>query len=114
MSHISLGTLYLMLATGTEKPDFKTLARNAIFLLRNATVAKSKAIAHFNAALELGRTARMHGVIAQAAHGKGMALKAARKSDQARAALSEAKVAVTHISWSMMAKRIESDLASLG
>ncbi|NNE52098.1 MAG: AAA family ATPase [Sulfitobacter sp.] len=114
MSHISLGTLYLLLATGDEKPDFKTLARNAIFLLRNAPFAKSKAIAHFDAALEMGRAAGMHGVVAQAAHGKGLALKAARKIDKARAALTEAKEAVGRIRWSMMANRIETDLAALG
>jgi len=114
MSHISLGTLFLLLATGDEKPDLKTLARNAIFLLRNAPFAKSKAVAHFDAALRLGQEAQMYGVVAQAQHGKGMALRASRKEDQARTAFQDARKAVKQIRWTMMESRIDAALEGVG
>ena len=113
MSHISLGTIYLSLATGDEKPDLKMLAKNAVFLLREAPFAKSKAITHFNAAIEMGREVEMFGVLAHALHGKGLALKAKRKSAAARDTLLEAEKAVRQIRWSMMEARIKSDLAEL-
>lgn len=113
MSHISLGTIYLMLARGDEKPDLGMLARNAMFLLREAPFAKSRAIAHFDKALEMGREVEMTGVIAQALHGKGMALLAKRQKDAARTALQEAQTAVRQIRWALMETRINEDLAAL-
>ncbi len=111
MSHISLGTIYLQLATSNERPDLATLSKNFWFLAKSVPFAKSKAIAHFEEAIELGREADMFGVMAQALHGKSMALKAARKSDLARETLLEAKDAISNIRWSMMQKRIEEALA---
>jgi hypothetical protein len=114
MSHISLGTIYLMLARGDEKPGLGMLARNAMFLLREAPFAKSRALAHFEQALEMGRDVGMTGVVAQALHGKGMALLSKRKKDAARAALEEARHAVGQIRWSLMENRIRDDLAAIG
>ncbi len=114
MSHISLGTIYLMLARGDEKPGLGMLARNAMFLLREAPFAKSRALAHFDQALEMGRDVGMTGVVAQALHGKGMALLSKRKKDAARAALEEARHAVGQIRWSLMENRIREDLAAIG
>ena len=114
MSHISLGSIYLMLATGDEKPDLKTLAKNAMFLLREVPFAKSKALYHFDTAVEMGNEVGMIGVMAQALHGKGMTLKAKRKTGPARAALQDARQAVGQIRWSMMENRINADLAALG
>lgn len=114
MSHISLGTLYLLLATGTEKPDLKSVLRNIGFLIREAPFAKSRAISHFDAAIEIGLNAEMHGVAAQALHSKAQALTASRKTEKARAALLDAQRYVKKIRWEMMANRIESDLAKAG
>ena len=110
-SHVALGLLYLQLATGKERPDLAMLRRNALFLLREAPFAKSRAITHFDAAIALGREVDMYGVLAQAFHGKALALKASRKVDLAREALLEARESVSKIDWAMMKDRIEDAIA---
>ena len=62
----------------------------------------------------MGRDVGMTGVVAQALHGKGMALLSTRKQDAARAALEEARHAVGQIRWSLMENRIRDDLAAIG
>lgn len=113
-SHVALGMIYLQLATGAEKPAFSMLVRNLPFLLREAPFAKSRAIHHFDAAAKLGREAEMLAILAQSLHGKAAALKAARKPDAARAALEQAQEAVAQVSFPIMRRRIEEDLAALG
>ena len=88
-----------------------TLSNNLWFLLKSVPFAKSKAIAHFDKAIELGRNADMYGVMAQALHGKSVALKAGRKMNKSREALLEAKEAIGNVRWSMMQKRIDEALA---
>ena len=114
MSHISLGTIHLMLATAKGKPDLSLLRRNILFLMGTLPFAKSRAVAHFDKAVALGREIGMAGVEAQALCGKGMALSAAKRPDAARAALTEARQAVSGIRWSMMQDRIEAVLKEMG
>lgn len=112
-SHVALGMIYLKLATGTERPSFDILRRNAMFLLREAPFAKSRAIAQFDTAIDLGRKVEMFGVVAQALFGKGMVLKAKRKPDAARAALVEAQEVLTRINWPMMTARVDRALKEM-
>lgn len=113
MAHISLATVYLLLATSKEKPSFDLLRKNALFLLRTLPFAKSRAVAHFEQAIELGQRVGMLGVTAQALHGRAMALKAMGKKNEARSSLQEAQKAVGQIDWNMLDDRIEQDLKEL-
>ncbi len=114
MAHISLGTIHLLLATGTQKPDLSLLRRNLLFLMKTLPFAKSRAVAHFDIAIALGREIGMQGVLAQALCGRGLALKAAKRLGAAREALTEARQVVAGIRWTMMRDRIEWALKELG
>ncbi|QFT59060.1 hypothetical protein FIU94_09510 [Sulfitobacter sp. THAF37] len=113
MAYIALGALYLGLARGDGKPAFSKLAGNMGFLLREAPFARSRALAHFDSAASLGRAVGMHGVTAQALHGRAMVLLARRRRGAARAALQQAQAVVADIRWSHMDRRIRTDLAAL-
>ena len=91
----------------------RTLTRNAVFLLREAPFAKSRSVTHFDAAIAIGQEAEMFGVVAQAQHGKALALKAMKKPQAARQALEAAEAAIAQVRWRMMADRIESTLKPL-
>lgn len=114
MAHISLGMIHLLLATGTQNPDLSLLRRNLLFLIKTLPFAKSRAVAHFDLAIALGREIGMQGVLAQALCGRGLALKAAKRLDAARKALTEARQVVAGIRWTMMQDRIETALKELG
>lgn len=114
MAHISLGMIHLLLATGTQKPDLSLLRRNLLFLIKTLPFAKSRAVAHFDMAIALGREIGMQGVLAQALCGKGFVLKAANRLDAARETLNEARQVVAGLRWSMMQDRIEGALKELG
>lgn len=114
MAHISLGMIHLLLATGTQKPDLALLRRNLLFLMKTLPFAKSRAVAHFDIAIALGREIGMQGVLAQALCGKGLALRAAKRLDAAREALTEARHVVAGIRWTMIQDRIEGALKELG
>lgn len=111
LSHIALGMIYLQVMTSKERPTLEMLKNNAMFLLREAPFAKSRALAQFDAAIALGRDVDMYGVVAQALYGKAVVFEAKRQHGAARAALIEAQDVFQHIEWPIMQSRIQSALA---
>jgi hypothetical protein len=113
MSYNALGELYLQIATGKEKPPLDVLRRNAGFLLRTIPFAKTRAIACFDKAAEIGIAHDMYGLTAMAYLNKGKALIARRKPKEARAALDQAHAALAHVAWDAMDKKINATLSQL-
>ncbi|MDW4496504.1 adenylate/guanylate cyclase domain-containing protein [Sulfitobacter sp. D35] len=112
MGNIVLGEIYLALAIGSEKPELRVLLKNALFLLRNAPFAKTRALAHFERASALGIENDMFGIAAQALYDKAMTLRAMKRPSEALAALREAQQVCARIRWRMMADKIDDALSA--
>ncbi len=110
MAYNALGEVYLQIATGKEKPSLDVLRKNLGFLLRTIPFAKSKALACFEMAAKIGLDGDMHGLAAMGLLNKGKVLIARRNKSEARAALQEAKRALSHVQWSAMDAKVEAAL----
>ncbi len=107
MGHLILGEIYQQMAIGDEKPSMEVLRKNLGFILRSVPFAKSRALGHFDKAIELGDQVGMHGITAQSHYDKGLILNASRKSAPAQEAMKLAKVAAAKIEWRHIENKIE-------
>ncbi len=85
-----LGTLYMQMVQGGEKPSLSFLAKNIGFIIKNAPQADRKAKVHFNKAIEQANEVGVKGTIGQAYLNLGLLHKAKNRIDQARESFIEA------------------------
>lgn len=86
----TIGSVYLQIAQGGEKPSLPFLIKNIGFLIKYAPRADRKAEAHFNNAIEQAKEIDDNGVLGQAYFNLGILHKAKKRVDKAKECLSEA------------------------
>lgn len=96
LSNVTLGEIYLNMATNPERPPLLVMLRNLWFLIRTLPVAKRKARKHFEIAANIWRKCPAPAMLAWALCGLGEIATASGKKEAARAYCEEAiELAVT-------------------
>ena len=113
VTHYVTGEIYRQMATGADKPSAELLRRNAWFLLRRLPFAKRHALRHYDEAIRIGRGAEIHGITAQALVGKARVLRLSRKTDEAKAMLSEAQDELAPVRWAWLERQIAAEDAAI-
>jgi class 3 adenylate cyclase/tetratricopeptide (TPR) repeat protein len=108
-----LGYVYSQIATGPT-PTLSTMARNVGFLIKNVPLAGKKAEEHFNRAIEVAKEIGAKGILGTAYLDLGLLHKGRKRTDQARACLTEAIKIFEEIEGQAYLKQAEEELASLG
>lgn len=114
MGHITLGQIYLQIATSKEKPSFKAILKNIVFLMTSIPFAKTKSVQHLDEAIRIGQKMSMFGVTAHALFLKSQALRTSKRVSDANDTLLKAKSEVNQIHWEMMRERIDSEIEKYG
>jgi len=85
-----IGSLYMQIVQGEEKPSLSFLLKNIRFLIRIAPHADRKAEAHFNKAIEQAKEVGSKGTIGQAYLNLGLLHQAKKRVGKAKECISEA------------------------
>ncbi|UCD78696.1 MAG: AAA family ATPase, partial [Desulfobacterales bacterium] len=85
-----LGSIYLQMAIGGEKPNLSFLFKNIVFLMKNAPHASRKAETHFNNAIEHAKKVGANGTLGQTYLNLGLLHQAKKRVGKAKECLSEA------------------------
>ena len=85
-----LGSLYLAIAQGGEKPSLLFLVKNIGFLIKNAPNVDRKAETHFNKAIDQAKKVGDIGLLGRTYLDLGLLHKAKKRIDKARGCISEA------------------------
>jgi tetratricopeptide (TPR) repeat protein len=86
----TIGSVYLQIAQGGEKPSLPFLIKNIGFLIKYAPRADRKAEAHFNKAIEQAKEIGDNGLLGQAYLNLGILHIAKKRVDKAKECLSDA------------------------
>lgn len=85
-----LGSVYLQMAIGGEKPNLSFLFKNIVFLMKNAPHAARKAETHFNNAIKHAKGVGANGTLGQTCLNLGLLHQARKRVGKAEECLSEA------------------------
>ena len=85
-----LGSIYLQMLQGGEKPSLAFLVKNIGFLVKNAPRAERKAQAHFSDAIELAKKVGHKGVLGRSYLDLGTLHRVKKRFDKARDCFSKA------------------------
>ena len=113
LGHLALGQIYAQITAGKDKPPLSVVLKNLVFLVRAVPFGKSKALHHFEAAIEISRKSALQGIEAQALMHIGLLYKAKRNLPQARRHLAEAQVVAKTLEWQFINDKIAAELTAI-
>jgi class 3 adenylate cyclase/tetratricopeptide (TPR) repeat protein len=90
LNEYTLGRLYSEMAEGSQQVSLSSMAKNVGFLLKTVPFAGKKAEEHFNKAIEIAKGLGANGVLGRAYLDLGLLHGSKKRTDQARACISEA------------------------
>ncbi len=108
--HLTLGEIYLQLATATKLPSPRLLRRNASFFVRALPGAKRRARKHFEKAVQFAQQADTAGMLAQALAGLGALCMATGQLGLARGYFEEARMIAERLDAHKLIARIDATL----
>ena len=89
-SEYAFGKVYSQIALGAGPKNLSTMAKNIVFIIKNAPLAAKKAENHFEKAIELAKGIEAKGTLAQSYLDLGLLYKAKKRNDKAQECISEA------------------------
>lgn len=113
LGHLTLGDVYMRLATGQSDVSLGALVRNAGFVLTAGPRAAAKAREHLSEAADSFRAADAPSFLAWALLDLGLVAIKKKKKDEARKHLDEAKTAAVEAEVTVLGARIDAALAGL-
>ncbi len=113
LGHLTLGDVYMRLATGQSDVSLGALVRNAGFVLTAGPRAAAKAREHLSEAADSFRAADAPSFLAWALLDLGLVAIKKKKKDEARKHLDEAKTEAVEAEVTVLGARIDAALAGL-
>ena len=96
-----------------DKPPLTVVLKNFGFLVRTMPFGKSKALHHFEAAIEISRKSALQGIEAEALMHIGLLHKAKRNLPEARRHLEEAQAVAATLEWQFINDKIAAELTAI-
>ena len=113
VGYVLLGEIYLQIATAPERPPFRMIIRNLLFVLTNVPIAAWKARRYFEEAIRRSRSVNAPGNLARALLGLGMLNAARKQTGKARTYLTEAAEVAEAVRDENIADKARKALAAL-
>ncbi len=105
--------IYAQITACKDTPPLPVVLKNLIFLVRTVTFGKTKALHHFEAAIEISRKSALQGIEAQAVMHIGLLYKAKRNLPEARRHLEEAQTVAATLEWKFINDKIAAELTAI-